>query len=155
MPKIKKPYHRIGRFDNNLKHYRTKAGLSQMKLAELTGVSRTYISEVEIGASRLTLKMAERMAPHLHCEPHDLLGMDAIKYTGNFVSTLKSLVFANYDEMFKDEYRDEKKYDYFLYMICFMIVNKKMNAADMEGLFRAVEMLTKNFESEGAMSSND
>ena len=78
---------------NNLKKYRERAGLSQTKLSELSGCARSYISEVEMGHQKLTLKMAEKFAPHLHCTAFDLLGADAIKYTGSFTESLGALVF--------------------------------------------------------------
>ncbi len=43
---------------NNLKEYRTKAGLSQAQLAELVGVSRNTISSIETGQFNPTAKLA-------------------------------------------------------------------------------------------------
>ena len=43
---------------NNLKEYRTQAGLSQAQLAEMVGVSRNTISSVETGQFNPTAKLA-------------------------------------------------------------------------------------------------
>lgn len=36
-------------FGQAIRHYRTEAGLSQAELAELTGLQRSYLSELESG----------------------------------------------------------------------------------------------------------
>ncbi len=43
---------------NNLKRYRTEAGLSQAQLAEAVGVSRNTISSIETGQFNPTAKLA-------------------------------------------------------------------------------------------------
>ena len=72
MSKRKVPNHQSGRFNNNLKYYREKAGISQEELARRTGISRTYISGIEVGDRRLTLNTATRIAEVLHVNPYEL-----------------------------------------------------------------------------------
>ncbi|MCI9078474.1 MAG: helix-turn-helix transcriptional regulator [Lachnospiraceae bacterium] len=43
---------------NNLKNIRTEKGLSQARLAEITGVSRNTISSIETGQFSPTAKLA-------------------------------------------------------------------------------------------------
>jgi transcriptional regulator with XRE-family HTH domain len=60
----------------NLRAYRTARGLSQEALAEVLGVHRTYMSDVERGRRNLTLKSIERIAERLKLDPVELLGAD-------------------------------------------------------------------------------
>lgn len=127
---------------NNLKKYRERAGLSQTKLSELSGCARSYISEVEMGHQKLTLKMAEKFAPHLHCSAFDLLGADAIKYTGSFTESLGALVLGNFDEFLSavnagevDEYSND------LFWMLFAILSKKFSGEDVKVLRAMTESL--------------
>lgn len=43
-------------FGNTIREYRLKNNLSQEKLAELSGLHRTYISEVERGVRNISLE---------------------------------------------------------------------------------------------------
>ncbi len=43
---------------NNLKEFRTQAGLSQQQLADMVGVSRNTISSIETGQFNPTAKLA-------------------------------------------------------------------------------------------------
>ena len=60
-------------FVTNLKRARTKAGLSQMKLAELADFSVGYIGDLESGRRWCTLDSLARIADVLHVYPHELL----------------------------------------------------------------------------------
>jgi len=48
-------------------------GLTQNKLAELTGISGQQIGHLERGERRMTFTQAELLAPHLGCAPADFL----------------------------------------------------------------------------------
>lgn len=126
------------KFSNNLKKYRVARGFSQQRLAELVGMSRSYISETELGTQRLTLKAATRIAPFLTVSPQELLGMDAIKYVGTFKETCKHLVDANFDAMVEGRSNgtvSDEEFD--IYMICFNVLNGKMTESDLK-VVRAV-----------------
>ena len=56
-------------FASNVKMYRTNRGLSQDKLAEMTGLHRTYISAIECFRRSISLENIQRIA--------DALGIDA------------------------------------------------------------------------------
>jgi HTH-type transcriptional regulator/antitoxin HipB len=44
-----------------IRHYRTEAGLTQAQLAELSGIHRTYLSELEQGKETEQLKRLVRV----------------------------------------------------------------------------------------------
>jgi transcriptional regulator with XRE-family HTH domain len=48
-----------------IRHYRAAAGLTQAELAELTGIQRTYLSELESGKETAQLKRILRILRRL------------------------------------------------------------------------------------------
>lgn len=63
-------------FASNLKSYRNKKGLTQEKLAELSGLHRTYISAVEREQRNISLENIENLANALEIEAYLLLKQD-------------------------------------------------------------------------------
>ena len=59
-------------FIQNLKEFRKKEGLSQMKMAENCGSSVGYIGEIEIGRKFPSVEMIEKIAKILRIEPYHL-----------------------------------------------------------------------------------
>jgi transcriptional regulator with XRE-family HTH domain len=59
--------------DNRLRALRRKAGLTQLELAEATGVSQPAISQLENGTRTLDLPWMRLFARVLKCSPADLL----------------------------------------------------------------------------------
>ena len=57
-------------FGQNLKKYRTSQNLSQEKLAELSGLHRTYISSIERYKRSISLENIQRIANALNIEPY-------------------------------------------------------------------------------------
>jgi transcriptional regulator with XRE-family HTH domain len=57
-------------FIHNLKEFRKKEGLSQMKLAEYCNTSPGYIGEIEIGRKFPSTEMIEKIAYVLRVEPY-------------------------------------------------------------------------------------
>jgi len=57
---------------NRLKMMRKQRGLTQMELAKKTGVSESYICQIENG-KMISIKKLDKLAKALGCEPRDLL----------------------------------------------------------------------------------
>ena len=56
----------------NMKKYRKKRRLSQMKLAEIIDTSTSYIGEIEINSKVPSMEMVEKIAKALEIEPFRL-----------------------------------------------------------------------------------
>lgn len=61
------------RFAENMKRERVRQGLSQEKLAELAGLHRTYVSQVERGVTSISLDNVEKLAVALGLDEESLL----------------------------------------------------------------------------------
>ena len=59
-------------FIRNLKEFRKKEGLSQMKLADLCNISSGYIGEIESGRKFPSMEMIEKISNVLRIEPYQL-----------------------------------------------------------------------------------
>lgn len=66
-------------FGTNLKKYRSKKGLSQEKFAELCGLHRTYISDIECFQRNVSLENVQKIANALEIESYKLLIEEKIK----------------------------------------------------------------------------
>ena len=61
------------RFAENMKRKRISLGLSQEKLAEMAGLHRTYVSQVERGVTSISLDNVEKLAVALGQDEDSLL----------------------------------------------------------------------------------
>lgn len=59
-------------FGTNLKNYRLKLGISQEKLAEKSGLHRTYISDIECFRRSISLTNIQKVADALSVEVYKL-----------------------------------------------------------------------------------
>lgn len=59
-------------FIKNLKIYRNRLKISQMKLAELCETSTSYIGEIEIGKKFPSIEMIQKIAAALQIPPYQL-----------------------------------------------------------------------------------
>lgn len=59
-------------FGTNLKRYRTQKQLSQEKFAELCGLHRTYISDIECFRRSISLENIQKIADALEIETYKL-----------------------------------------------------------------------------------
>ncbi|MDC3424359.1 helix-turn-helix transcriptional regulator [Aquibacillus sp. 3ASR75-11] len=60
-------------FGNNVKNTRLKQNISQEKLGDLTGLHRTYISEVERGRRNVSLENIYAISKALNVKMSELL----------------------------------------------------------------------------------
>ena len=65
-------------FAKNVKKRRKLRGFSQEKLAELSGLHRTYIAVIEAVSRNVSLKNIEKIAIALEIEPATLLERNCI-----------------------------------------------------------------------------
>jgi len=63
----------IKKFGQNLKKIRTEKGISQERLAFISKLHRTYISDVERGNRNISLINIEKIAKALKISPRDFL----------------------------------------------------------------------------------
>ena len=70
-------YVKLGR---RVRHYREKAGLSQIQLAEKANVSRPYVSQIENGVFNTSLETIISVANALQISIEDLL-VDSLEVT--------------------------------------------------------------------------
>ncbi len=59
-------------FGDNLRKYRTKIGVSQEKFAEMSGLHRTYISDIERFRRNVSLENIQKIADALKIETYRL-----------------------------------------------------------------------------------
>ena len=57
-------------FGKNVRFYREKKGISQEKLAELSGLHRTYISDIERFQRSISLSNVQKIADALEIETY-------------------------------------------------------------------------------------
>ena len=57
-------------FGSNVRHYRELKGVSQEKLAEMSGLHRTYISDIERFQRSISLSNVQKIADALGIETH-------------------------------------------------------------------------------------
>ena len=59
-------------FGSNVRKYRTAKGISQEKFAELCGLHRTYISDIECFRRSISLENIQKIADGLELETYKL-----------------------------------------------------------------------------------
>ncbi len=66
----------IGRRRWFLREWRKKRGYTQDRLAEMVGISKPYLSQLETGKRQYSQDLLEGLAEALSCAPSDLLNID-------------------------------------------------------------------------------
>ncbi|MCR5650902.1 MAG: helix-turn-helix transcriptional regulator [Lachnospiraceae bacterium] len=70
-------------FGTNVRKYRTEFGVSQEKFAEMCGLHRTYISDIERFQRSISLDNIQKIADALNIETYRLFIEDDSKIGGN------------------------------------------------------------------------
>lgn len=63
-------------FASNLRRKRAEMGLSQERLADLSGLHRTYVGSVERGERNISIDNMQKLAGALGCSLRELLDME-------------------------------------------------------------------------------
>lgn len=66
-------------FGKSVKKYRIQSKLSQEKLGELTGLHRTYISDIERGLRSISLNNIEKLSKALNIEIYKLFIFEEVE----------------------------------------------------------------------------
>ena len=89
----------------NVKYYRAKTGLSQLKFAMQIEISPSYLNDIESGRQYASLKMLERMAKEFNIDTYQLLlpkdipvQTAALTEYENKIRTLKEQVVELFDK---------------------------------------------------------
>lgn len=90
------------RFGERVKHFRTQKGLSQEKLAELSGLHPTYIGQVERGEKNCTIESAEKISKGLQIPIEKLMGKIVPANEGNDIPS------QVYDRLLKLSDKDQQ-----------------------------------------------
>jgi transcriptional regulator with XRE-family HTH domain len=85
----------------NLKKFRNRRGISQMKLAELCGSATNYIGEIEIGRRFPSLKLIEKLGQALEIEPYRFFIDDSEKNLSELDETIDFLARLPDDQRLK------------------------------------------------------
>jgi transcriptional regulator with XRE-family HTH domain len=63
----------LKKLGRRVRHFRTEKGLSQEKVAEKSGISSKYMSDLERGEANVSIQVLERVASNLGTTTIDLL----------------------------------------------------------------------------------
>ena len=66
-------------FGSNLKKYRLERGLTQEQFAELCGLHRTYISDIECFTRNVSLENVQKIADALGIDTYKMFIVDRIQ----------------------------------------------------------------------------
>jgi len=130
---------------NNLQKIRKSRGYTQFGLEKISGVSRALISLLETGDKKMTLKTATKLSAALRCNPYELLGGDAIKYSGGFLESLEALLDANMDFVIDDLMASNvDALTQHLYFTIFTIIKERLPLDDVKAIHAFTENIAKN-----------
>ena len=65
--------YRLAQGENAIRVWRQYRGMVQVELARKVGISRTYLTQIELGDRRLSVDLLQRIATGLDVTPHDLV----------------------------------------------------------------------------------
>ena len=71
-------------FGSNVRYYRMKKSISQEKFAELCGLHRTYISDIECFRRSISLDNIQKIAEALEIDTYKLFLTDNMEFVKEF-----------------------------------------------------------------------
>jgi transcriptional regulator with XRE-family HTH domain len=90
-------------FASNLKTFRKREGMSQMKLAEACDTAPSYIGEIEICKKFPSVEMLQKIAAALRVEPYNLF----VDRTGAEMDTALRDLYPRLPKPMKDDLKDQ------------------------------------------------
>lgn len=93
---------------NNIDILRKKAGLTLDQLAELMGITRSYLMKLKAGRQRLNADHLEKMAEIFKCDPSEIIGEGT---SNDNVSRLNVSIFTHIMKIFRQGKHDHNLYD--------------------------------------------
>jgi len=96
-------------FSCNLKHFRTRAGLSQLTLATDLGMAPNFISDIECGKKWISPETLAKLSKALKIEPYQFflpnqgISDDTVKLLKAFTSDLTESILKS-TEVIRDRY---------------------------------------------------
>lgn len=81
-----------------IRHLRKARGLTQEQLAQAAGISDKYLSEVERGASKVSVEILDKIATGLNIGIQDILSLTSEEDRGQLESYLFRLIKGASDE---------------------------------------------------------
>ena len=84
-------YIEIGR---RIRRQRIKLGFTQERLAELAGISLSFLGHIERGTRKLSVDTLYKIAQGLQCSADELLGIDAPRDSSSLSEELSDIIIA-------------------------------------------------------------
>ncbi|MDR0827098.1 MAG: helix-turn-helix domain-containing protein [Desulfovibrio sp.] len=95
----------LKRLGRRVRHFRTEKGLSQEKVAELSGISSKYMSDLERGEANVSVQVLERVAVNVGASAIDLLDNEHEAERKLLVQEIVSFLETTSDDKVKTVYR--------------------------------------------------
>jgi transcriptional regulator with XRE-family HTH domain len=76
----------------NIRASRERVGLSQRELADRTGISARYISQLENGAPNVTVEVLDKLARGLNCTANQLVHDGRVKAPAGAVHVINEVI---------------------------------------------------------------
>lgn len=95
----------LKKLGRRVRHFRTERGLSQEKVAEQSGISSKYMSDLERGEANVSILVLERVAANLGTTPIDLLDNKHEAERGLLVKEIEEFLRTASDDKVRMVYR--------------------------------------------------
>lgn len=118
---------------NKVKELRIAMGITQDKLAEVSGLSRSMLYYLETGKRPMRVQHAEVLAPIFGVTVDYIMGTDAIYFAGAFKDALRNLLDEMFDEIVEASFNNSiDEYTKLLYSIIRKIFDSGMGSDELK-----------------------